>query len=377
MVRFHFPPVFEESIKNVEQAIRNGETCGDGPFTMKCNKWIEDNMGVCKSYLTTSGTDSLELAAMLVAKPGDEVIVPSFTFVTTASAFCRMGAKAVFVDVRPDTMNIDENLIEDAITDKTVAICPVHYAGVGCEMDKIMEIAKKHNLKVVEDAAQGVMSKYKGRPLGSIGDIGCYSFHETKNYSMGEGGAILFRDDEELADEGERRRESGTNRRRYIRGELDKYTWEFLGSSFLPSELNAALLLPQLERADEINVNRNMYWNMYSERLADLEKQGVIELAKIPDTCDFNAHMFYYKMKDIDERTKFIDYMMNTKHIKVMSHYIPLHDTNGGHKYGRFHGEDKYTTKESERLVRLPLYYNMGEDTLDMIVEAIYEFYKK
>ncbi|MBE6020851.1 MAG: dTDP-4-amino-4,6-dideoxygalactose transaminase [Clostridiales bacterium] len=377
MVRFHFPPVFDESIKNVEQAIRTGNTCGDGDFTFKCNEWIEKNMGVCKSYLVGSGTAALELAAMLVCEPGDEVIVPSFTFVTSASAFCRTGAKAVFVDVRPDTMNIDENLIEDAITDKTVAICPVHYAGVGCEMDKIMEIAQKYNLKVIEDAAQGVMSKYKGKPLGSIGDIGCYSFHETKNYSMGEGGAILFRDDEELADEGERRRESGTNRRRYIRGELDKYTWEFLGSSFLPSELNAAYLLPQLERAEEINVNRNMYYNMYAERLADLNKEGIIELPVIPDTCDFNAHMFYYKMKDIDERTEFIRYMMEDKKIKVMSHYIPLHDTNGGHKYGRFHGEDKYTTKESERLVRLPLYYDMGEDTVDKICEAIYGFYKK
>jgi len=240
-----------------------------------------------------------------------------------------------------------------------------------------MAIAEKYNLYVIEDAAQGIMSTYKGRALGTIGDFGCFSFHETKNYSMGEGGAILFRDDEELADEGERRRESGTNRRRYIRGELDKYTWEFLGSSFLPSELNAAYLLPQLERAEEINVNRNMYYNMYAERLADLNKEGIIELPVIPDTCDFNAHMFYYKMKDIDERTEFIRYMMEDKKIKVMSHYIPLHDTNGGHKYGRFHGEDKYTTKESERLVRLPLYYDMGEDTVDKICEAIYGFYKK
>ncbi len=377
MVRFHLPPLFDDSLKNIEEALRKGETCGDGDFTAKCEEWIQDNLGVYEAHLTTSGTDALELAAMLTVEPGDEVIVPSFTFVTTASSYVRQGAKAVFVDVRPDTMNIDENLIEDAITEKTKVICPVHYAGVGAEMDKIMEIAKKHNLIVVEDAAQAVYSQYKGKSLGSIGDIGCLSFHETKNYSMGEGGATLIRDDKELADEAERRRESGTNRRRYIRGELDKYTWEFLGSSFLPSELNAALLLPQLERAEQINVDRNHSWNLYVEMLADLDKQGIIELPKLPESCTrFNAHMFYYKMKDIDERTAFIDYMMNKKKIKVMSHYIPLHDTNGGHKYARFHGEDKWTTKESERLVRMPLYYNMGDDTVEMIVEAIKDFYK-
>ena len=378
MIRFHFPPVLEDSIKYMEQAMRNGETCGDYSFSMKCREWLQKNMGVVDAYLVTSGSDALELAAMCTVEPGDEVIVPSFTFVTSASSFVRQGAKAVFVDIRPDTMNIDENLIEDAITDKTKVICPVHYAGVGAEMDKIMEIAKKYNLKVVEDAAQGVYSQYKGQNLGAIGDIGCYSFHETKNYSMGEGGATLFRDDAALGDEGERRRESGTNRRRYIRGELDKYTWEFLGSSFLPSDILAANLYPQLLIAGEINDNRNHYWNMYAEQLADLEKEGIIELQKIPESCTrFNAHMFYFKMKDIDQRTEFIRYMMEDKKIKVMSHYIPLHDTNGGRKYGRFHGEDKWTTKESERLVRMPLYYNMGDDTVELIVEAVKGFFKK
>ena len=378
MIRFHFPPVFEDSIKFMEDAMRKGETCGDYEYTMKCKEWIEKNMGVVDAYLTTSGTDALELAAMLTVEPGDEVIVPSFTFVTTASSYVRQGATPVFVDIRPDTMNIDENLIEDAITDKTKVICPVHYAGVGAEMDKIMEIAKKHDLMVVEDAAQGVYSQYKGKNLGAIGDIGCYSFHETKNYSMGEGGATIFRDNAALGDEGERRRESGTNRRRYIRGELDKYTWEFLGSSFLPADILAANLYPQLLRAEEINVNRNHYWDLYAEQLAELEQQGIVELMKVPESCTrFNAHMFYFKMKDIDERTEFIRYMMEDREIKVMSHYIPLHDTNGGRKYARFHGEDKWTTKESERLVRLPLYYNMGDDTVELICDAVKDFYKK
>lgn len=377
MVRFHYPPTFDESIANVAEAIRTGNTCGDGDFTAKCKEWIEKKIGVCGAYLVSSGSDALEHAAMLTVEPGDEIIVPSFTFVTSASSFARQGATPVFVDVRPDTMNIDENLIEDAITPKTKAIVPVHYAGVGCEMDKIMEIAKKHNLMVVEDAAQGVMSKYKDKYLGSIGDIGCFSFHETKNYSMGEGGATLIRDDEDLSDLAERLRESGTNRRRYIRGELDKYTWEFLGSSFLASELSAAYLLPQLERADEINDNRNHYFNMYMELMSELAKEGIVDLPTIPDTCTYNAHMFYFKVKDIGVRTEYIRYMMEDKQIKVMSHYIPLHDTNGGHKYGRFHGEDKWTTKESERLVRLPLYYNMGDDLVERIVEETKAFLLK
>lgn len=376
MIRFHFPPTLPKSLEYMKQVLESGDTCGDGEFTKKCNDWIKENTGAVDAYLTTSGTAALEMGAMVTVQAGDEVIMPSFTFVATANAFAREGAKCVFIDVRPDTMNMDENLIEAAITEKTKVICPVHYAGVGCEMDKIMEIAKKYNLKVVEDAAQGVYSKYKGQALGAIGDVGCFSFHATKNYSMGEGGAALFKD-AEIGDWGERIRENGTNRRRYIRGELDKYTWEFLGSSFLPSEFCAANLLAQLEIADEINVDRLKTWNAYKERLADLQNEGLIEMPEIPETCDFNAHMFYFKMKDIEERTEFIRFMMEDKGIKVMSHYVPLHSTNGGRKYGRFHGEDKYTTVESERLVRLPLYYQMDEGDFEKIIKATYEFYKK
>lgn len=376
MIRFNCPPTLPKSLEYIKQAFESGNTCGDGEFTKKCNEWIRENTGAVDAYLTTSGTSALEMGAMVTVERDDEVIMPSFTFVATANAFAREGAKCVFVDIRPDTMNIDENLIEEAITKKTKVIAPVHYAGVGCEMDKIMEIAKKYNLKVVEDAAQGVYAKYKGQALGAIGDVGCFSFHETKNYSMGEGGATLFKD-AQVGDWGERIRENGTNRRRYIRGELDKYTWEFLGSSFLPSELNAAYLLGQLEIAGEINDDRIRTWNNYKERLMDLQNEGLIEMPTIPEHCEFNAHMFYFKMKDIEERTEFIRYMMEDKGIKVMSHYVPLHGTNGGNRYGRFVGEDKYTTKESERLVRLPLYYQMKEEDFEKIIKSIYEFYKK
>jgi dTDP-4-amino-4,6-dideoxygalactose transaminase len=316
------------------------------------------------------------MAAILCdIQPGDEVIMPSYTFVSTADAFVLRGATAVFVDIRPDTMNIDENLIEAAITEKTKAIVPVHYAGVSCEMDKIMEIAKKHNLKVVEDAAQGVMSTYKGKALGTIGDFGCYSFHETKNYSMGEGGALLIKHQEDI-EQAEIIREKGTNRSKFFRGQIDKYTWVEAGSSYLPSELNAAYLYAQLEKADEINNARIACWDKYYENLKPLADAGKIELPVVPDGCVHNAHMFYIKSKDLEERTAFIKFMKEEKGIGVVFHYIPLHSAPAGRKYGRFVGEDRYTTRESERLVRLPMYYGLTPDGVDEICDAVKEFYK-
>ena len=316
------------------------------------------------------------MAALLAdIKPGDEVIMPSYTFVSTADAFVLRGATAVFVDIRPDTMNIDENLIEDAITEKTRAIVPVHYAGVACEMDTIMDIAKRHNLLVIEDAAQGVMSSYKGQALGSIGDYGCFSFHETKNYSMGEGGCLLIRDKENI-DNAEIIREKGTNRSKFFRGQIDKYTWVEAGSSYLPSDMNAAYLYAQLEMADEIYDNRMHTWNTYYENLTSLKEAGHIELPFIPEGCVHNAHMFYIKAKTLEERTALIQYLKEND-ISSVFHYIPLHGAPAGQKYGRFHGEDKYTTKESERLLRLPLYYGLEEEKVLTVCEKIKEFYSK
>lgn len=330
--------------------------------------------GTSKALLTTSCTHATEMAALLCnIKPDDEVIMPSYTFVSTADAFVLRGAKAVFVDIRPDTMNIDENLIEEAITERTKAIVPVHYAGVSCEMDKIMEIAQKYNLKVVEDAAQGIMSTYKGKMLGTIGDFGCYSFHETKNYSMGEGGALLIKD-ASYAEEAEIIREKGTNRSKFFRGQIDKYTWVDAGSSYLPSELNAAYLWAQLESAEEINNNRINSWNCYYENLALLKEEGYLELPYIPDGCIHNAHMFWIKAKDLEERTKLIAFL-KSKGIGSVFHYIPLHSSPAGLRFGRFCGEDKYTTKESERLTRLPMYYGLEQHQVEYICEKIKEFY--
>jgi dTDP-4-amino-4,6-dideoxygalactose transaminase len=325
--------------------------------------------------LTTSCTHATEMAAMLAEiKPGDEVIMPAYTFVSTADAFVLRGAKVKFVDIRPDTMNINEKLIEAAVTEKTKAIVPVHYAGVGCEMDTIMDIAKRHHLIVIEDAAQGVMSTYKGQALGAIGDYGCYSFHETKNYSMGEGGAIVIKDEKNV-EMAEIIREKGTNRSKFFRGQIDKYTWVEAGSSYLPSELNAAYLWSQLEVADEIFDNRMKSWNLYREGLSELEKEGRINLPYIPKECGHNAHMFYIKTKDLEERTRLISHM-KSKGINIVFHYIPLHTAPAGTKYGEFVGEDKYTTKESERLVRLPLYYNMKEIDVERVISGIKEFYQ-
>ena len=375
MIRFNVPPYTGKEMEYIKKAVENQKICGDGDFTHKCNEWLEQKTGIKKALLTTSCTHATEMAAILCdIKPGDEVIMPSYTFVSTADAFVLRGAKAVFVDVRPDTMNIDENLIEDAITEKTRAIAPVHYAGVSCDMDKIMDIAKRHNLLVVEDAAQGIMSEYKGKALGTFGDYGCFSFHETKNFSMGEGGAILIRDPENI-ERAEIIREKGTNRAKFFRGQIDKYTWVDAGSSYLPSELNAAYLYAQLELADQITADRMKTWNMYFEAFAELENAERIERPFIPSDCKHNAHMFYLKCKDLEERTAFIDFLKKNEILAVF-HYVPLHTAPAGKSFGRFNGEDVYTTKESERLVRLPLYYGIKEEEVEYIIGKVKEFYK-
>lgn len=376
MIRFNVPPYVGKETEYMKEAIDSHKICGDGEFTKRCNAWIEEHTGTAKALLTTSGTQALEMAALLSdIQPGDEVILPSYTFVSTANAFVLRGAKLVFVDIRPDTMNIDEKLIEDAITDKTRAIVPVHYAGVGCEMDTIMDIAKRHNLVVVEDAAQGVNAFYKGRALGNIGDYGCFSFHETKNYSMGEGGAILINRPEQIED-AEIIREKGTDRSRFFRGQVDKYTWVNIGSSFLPSDINAAYLMAQLEMANEINENRLQSWARYNEGLQDLAQEGVIELPYIPEECAHNAHMFYIKTKDMEERKALISYLKE-RDIAAVFHYVPLHSAPAGLRFGRFHGEDRYTTKESERLLRLPMYYNLSESDQQKVIDAVHGFYHK
>lgn len=348
--------------------------CGDGKYTKKCNEWLENNTGVKKAMLTTSCTHALEMTALLCdIREGDEVIMPSFTFCSTADAFVLRGATIVFVDIRPDTMNIDEEKIEEAITPKTRAIVPVHYAGVGCEMDRIMQIARDHSLYVVEDAAQGIMASYKGKPLGSIGDFGTLSFHETKNFTMGEGGAILIRDKEHIC-QAEILREKGTDRARFFRGETDKYTWVDKGSSYLPSEMNAAYLWAQLEVADHVFNDRIVKWNRYYEALSDLKEKGIIELPYVPEYCTHNAHMFYIKTKDLDERGKLISYLYaNGSH--AVFHYVPLHSSPAGLRFGRMAGEDKYTTRESDRLVRLPLHYNLTDEQIDHTCDLIHKFY--
>ena len=376
MIGFNVAPFVGKEFEYIKKAIENEKICGDGEFTHKCSDWMKEKFNVNNVFLTTSCTSALEMSAILCdIQPGDEVIMPAYTFVSTADAFVSRGAKVVFVDIRPDTMNIDENLIEAAITPKTKAIVPVHYAGVGCEMDKILEIAKKHNLKVVEDAAQGMMSTYKGKALGTIGDFGTISFHETKNYSMGEGGAILFNDNN-YTEKAEIIREKGTNRSKYFRGQIDKYTWVDFGSSYLPSDINAAYLWAQLEKAQEIYDNRMKIWNYYNESLKELQERGLIELPYIPKECTHNAHMFYIKTKDLEERTKLIEHLKEND-IQAVFHYIPLHESPAGKKYGRFNGEDKYTTKESERLLRLPLYYKLKDEDSAKVVEEIKNFYKK
>lgn len=374
MIRFNVPPYTGREMENMKKAVESMHICGDGEFTKKCNAYLEKSTGTAKCLLTTSCTHALEMAAILCdLKEGDEVILPSYTFVSTADAFVLRGAKAVFVDIRPDTMNIDENLIEDAVTDKTKAIFVVHYAGVACEMDTIMDIADRHNLKVVEDAAQAIMCTYKGRPLGTIGDFGCYSFHETKNFSMGEGGALLIRDPEYI-EKAEIIREKGTDRSKYFRGQVDKYRWMNYGSSYLPSDMNAAYLYTQLEMADEINNTRLARWQQYYELLTPLAEAGKIGLPAIPENCVHNGHMFYIKTKDMEERARLIDFLKQNEILAVF-HYVPLHSAPAGIRFGRFHGEDKYTTKESERLLRLPMFYQLTEEQVEYIAGKVKEFY--
>lgn len=376
MISFNIPPCTGDEIKYVKEAIDAHKICGDGMFTKKCNQWLEERFNAQKVLLTTSGTTALDMAAILCEfNEGDEVILPSFTFSSTATSAVLGGAKLVFVDIRPDTMNIDETKIESAITDQTKAIIVVHYAGVACEMDTIMDIAEKYNLIVIEDAAQGVMSSYKGKPLGTIGDFGCYSFHETKNYSMGEGGAIVV-NNSKYNDRAEIIREKGTNRSRFLRGQIDKYTWVDFGDSFLPSELNAAYLWGQLIHADEINNDRLATWNAYYAAFKPLEEEGLCELPVIPDGCIHNAHMFYLKLKDLKQRTEFIQYLKEHNVLSVF-HYIPLHSAPAGLKFGRFHGVDEYTTKDSNRLTRLPLYYGMTKEDRDTVIQTVIEFFKR
>ena len=370
MINFNEPPFIGTELDYIKKAYDNKKVCGDGEFTKLCNRWFEEKTGATRALLTTSCTSALEMAAMLCdIQPGDEVIMPSYTFVSTANAFVLRGARVVFVDIRPDTMNIDENLIESAITPKTKAIVPVHYAGVACEMNKIMELAQKYNLKVVEDAAQGVMSYYKGQALGTIGDYGCYSFHETKNYSMGEGGALLLKNqkDAELA---EIIREKGTDRSKFFRGQVDKYTWVNKGSSYLPSDINAACLWAQLELVEKIYDNRMATWNLYYEGLKSLAEAGLLELPFIPEGCLHNAHMFYIKVQHLDVRTRLLSYLKDNG-IYAVFHYIPLHSAPAGLKYCRFNGEDKFTTKESERIIRLPLYYGIKPSDVEFIISKI------
>lgn len=374
MIRFNVPPYTGREVEYMQKAIENQHICGDGEFTKKCSAYLEKLTGTRKCLLTTSCTHALEMAALLCdIKEGDEVILPSYTFVSTADAFVLRGATPVFVDIRPDTMNIDETLIEAAITERTKVIAVVHYAGVACEMDTIMDIARRHHLLVVEDAAQAIMCSYKGKPLGTIGDFGCFSFHETKNFSMGEGGALLIRDDKYI-EAAEILREKGTDRSKYFRGQVDKYRWMNYGSSYLPSEMNAAYLYAQLEMADKINQTRLERWKQYYELLSPLQEAGKIELPMIPEGCVQSGHMFYIKTKDQEERARLIAFMKENDILTVF-HYVPLHSAPAGLKFGRFHGEDIYTTKESERLLRLPMFYQLTSKQVELIAGKVKEFY--
>jgi dTDP-4-amino-4,6-dideoxygalactose transaminase len=374
MIPFNIPPYFGKELNNIHEAIKNRKICGDGVFTKKCNKWLEENIGGKKALLTTSCTHAIEMAALLCdIKSGDEVIMPSYTFVSTANAFVLRGAKIVFVDIRPDTMNIDVNIIEAAVTKNTKAIVPVHYAGVSCDMDEINNIAEKHGLFVIEDAAQAITSTYREKQCGTLGNFGCFSFHETKNVSCGEGGALIVMNSDYVG-QAEIIREKGTNRSKFFRGEIDKYSWVEKGSSYLPSELNAAYLFSQLENIEDINNNRMKNWNLYYDSLSDLYKRERIELPYIPDDCGHNAHMFYIKTKDLNERTELMRFLKE-KGISAVFHYVPLHSSDAGLRFSRFFDVDKYTTKESERLLRLPLYYGMAHEEVERVIVAVNKFY--
>lgn len=375
MINFNVPPNAENSLKYINTAISNQKISGDGEFSKKCCSWLEQQTNSKKSLLTTSCTHALEMSAILAdINYGDEVIMPSYTFVSTANAFVLRGAKIVFVDIRPDTMNINETLIEAAITAKTKAIVPVHYAGVGCEMDTIINIAKKHNLYVIEDAAQAILSEYKGKQLGSFGELGCFSFHETKNFSSGEGGSLQI-NNESFIERAEITREKGTDRSKFFRGQVDKYTWVDIGSSYLLSELNAAYLYAQFEVATNIINHRMNAYNRYKEAFSVLEKNGDIQLPFVPSHCKHNAHMFYLKLENISVRTNLIEYLKKSQILSVF-HYIPLHSSPAGNKFGYFFGEDVFTTKESERLLRLPLFNSISNDEIDFIIQRVLNFFK-
>ncbi|MCL1855320.1 MAG: dTDP-4-amino-4,6-dideoxygalactose transaminase [Clostridia bacterium] len=376
MIPFNIPPYSPNSEAYLSQAARSRKICGDGPFTKRCQTLLESITGASKALLTTSCTSAIELAALLLdIGPGDEVIMPSFTFVSTANPFVLRGATVVFTDICPDTMNLDPDCVRKAVTKKTRAIVPVHYAGVCCDMNALGAVAQEYGLWMVEDAAQALTSTYRARPAGALSDIGCISFHETKNFSMGEGGAILLNDPKWI-DRAEILREKGTDRSRFHRGQVDKYTWVDIGSSYLPSELNAAYLLAQLEERDEVISARMAHWNQYWEGLEDLVNLRRIERIAVPADCTHNAHMFYIKARDIEERTRLIDFL-RVREIIAVFHYIPLHSAEAGLKFARFHGKDRYTTRESERLLRLPLYHHLTWDECARVINAIHDFYRQ
>ena len=373
MIDFNKPAFTGRELDYIKEAIESGKLCGDGTFTRKCTEWMKKTLKTKYALLTTSCTHALEMAAYLAGiQPGDEVIMPSYTFVSTADAFVLRGAKIVFADIRPDTMNLDESRIEEAITEKTRAIVPVHYAGIACEMDTILKLAEKYGLKVIEDAAQGVHAKYRGRYLGTLGDFGCFSFHETKNYTMGEGGAILFQNEKYL-EQAEILREKGTDRSRFFRGQVDKYTWVDFGSSYLPSELNTAYLCAQLEECAQIDARRKAVWNYYHENLKPLEEAGFLERPVVPEYAEHNAHMYYIKVRDLEVRTRLLAHLKEHQ-IQAVFHYIPLHTSKAGKRFGRFHGEDVWTTRESERLLRLPMYYSLRPEDAAYVVDTIRKF---
>jgi len=376
VIPFNRPALSGRELEYIREAVRLGQLSGDGAFTKRASAWLEEKLGALRVLLTTSCTHSLEMAAILAdIRPGDEVVMPSYTFVSTANAFALRGAQIVFVDIRPDTMNVDETLLEQAITPRTKVVVPVHYAGVACEMNAIMETAGRYGLTVVEDAAQGLLSRYEGRALGTIGDLGCFSFHETKNIQCGEGGALVV-NRSEFVGRAEIVREKGTNRSRFFRGEVDKYSWVDVGSSYLLSDLNAAYLFAQLEASEDIVRDRLSVWNRYRSELSDLAALERLELPRIPRNCEHNAHLFYVKTRDLRERTELIGYLRE-RGVYAVFHYVPLHSSEAGRRMGRFVGEDRYTTRESERLLRLPLYYRMEEADVSRVIEAIDSFYRR
>lgn len=375
MIDFNIPPYTGTEEKYIQEAIKSRKLCGDGRFTKQCSQWMQENLDVRHALLTTSCTHALEMAAVLTGVgEGDEVIMPSYTFVSTANAFVQRGARIVFTDIRPDTMDLDERLLEEAITERTRVIVPVHYAGVACDMDVILDLARRYDLQVVEDAAQGLTARYKGRALGTIGDYGCLSFHETKNLTMGEGGALLFQREEAL-ERAEIVREKGTDRSKFFRGQIDKYTWVDYGSSYLPSELNAAYLWGQFMECDRIQQDRMQTWEFYHRAFADLEQSGYLERPVIPSYAEHNAHMYYIKVADLKTRTRLISYLKE-RGIMAVFHYIPLHSSRAGQRFGRFFGEDRYTTRESERLIRLPLYYDIRPEDRERVVETVWDFFR-